>query len=308
MVKNMDQELISSLIKAGDINKKTQEYAKKFIKPGIELNDIALKIDKFIREHSGNPAWPVNLSLNNEAAHNAYNPEKNHILTDDDVLKVDVGVEVNGYIADSSQTIYFSKKHEKLSEASKQALFSAKKYLEEHYNDAKICDVGEIIENKIKECGFKPISNLTGHCLGRYSQHEAPSIPNVKNSISIKFKDLDTNFAIEPFASTGSGYVREGPDVLIFRFEQDKAVRNKDAKNLLEEIKKFNGLPFSEYWIGKDLSPFVKKFALRELLKSEIISAYPVLYDDKGSYVSQWETTFIITKDGLQDIVNILDI
>ena len=53
------------------------------------------------------------------------------------------------------------------------------------------------------------------------------------------------------------------------------------------------------------MSSFSRKFALRELIKSEIISAYPVVVDVKDSYVSQAETTFIITKDGLLDLVGV---
>ena len=294
------------LKKAGKLNLKTQKYAQKIIKVGSDLTRIGVEIDKFILDNGAIPAWPVNLSINNEAAHNTYDLSSSYILKEDDVLKVDVGVSIDGYIADSAQTIIFNKKHEPLKNASLSALSSVKKYLQENYNTAKISNLGKIIEDEIRKCGFKPVTNLTGHAIERYNPHYSPSFPNVINNIDILIKDINLPFAVEPFATTGSGFVNEADKVIIFQHIEDRPVRNKDAKLILEEIKKYNGMPFSEYWVGKSLSTFQKRFALRELLKNEIISSYPVLIDSKDSYVSQAETTFIIDpKEGFLDLVNI---
>jgi methionyl aminopeptidase len=291
--------------KAGQLNLKTQKFAKKTIKVGSDLSRIGVEIDKFILDNDAFPAWPVNLSVNNEAAHNTYDLENPIILKEDDVLKVDVGVSIDGYIADSAQTIIFNKKHETLKQTSLDALLAAKKYLSENYNSAKISDLGEIIENEIKKNGFKPISNLTGHAIDKYNPHASPAIYNTKNDVEIYLKDISLPFAIEPFVSTGEGFVNEAEKILIFQHLEDRPIRNKDAKNILEEIKKYNGMPFSEYWVGKSLSTFQRRYALRELLKHEIITAYPVLIDRKDSFVSQAETTFLIDKEGLLDLVNI---
>jgi methionyl aminopeptidase len=291
--------------KAGQLNLKTQKFAKKIIKVGSDLSRIGVEIDKFILDNDAFPAWPVNLSVNNEAAHNTYDLETPIILKEDDVLKVDVGVSIDGCIADSAQTIIFNKKHETLKQTSLDALLAAKKYLSENYNSAKISDLGEIIENEIKKNGFKPISNLTGHAIDKYNPHASPAIYNTKNDVEIYLKDISLPFAIEPFVSTGEGFVNEAEKILIFQHLEDRPIRNKDAKNILEEIKKYNGMPFSEYWVGKSLSTFQRRYALRELLKHEIITAYPVLIDKKDSFVSQAETTFLIDKEGLLDLVNI---
>ena len=301
----MEQEIIQKHILAGEINHNAQKLAKKLIKPGVNLFEVGEKINSFILENKGVPAWPVNLSINHEAAHNTYNPEKQYILKEEDVLKVDIGVSIDGYLSDSAITIIFSKKHETLKEASDKALANSKKFLQENLKTATISDIGTVIENTIRSYNFKPIINLTGHVLGHYHVHDYPSIPNVKNGLKIKFSEIDKAFAIEPFSSTGDGYVNEGDEVLIFEHIDDRPLRNKEAKILLEEIKRYNGLPFSEIWIGKGMDSFSKKFALRELLKSEAIASYPVLIDKKGSFVSQAETSFIITKDGLIDLVKV---
>jgi methionyl aminopeptidase len=301
----MKEEIIKILQKSGNLSNKTQKYAKKIIKPGKSLYEVGTKIDDFVTEHNAWPAWPVNLSINNEAAHNSYSKEDEQIINEDDVLKVDIGVSIDGYISDSAQTIIFNKKHEKLRESSYKALKKSKDFLIENYKTAKISDVGKIIEEEIKAYGFKPINNLTGHYIDRYKTHDFPSIPNIYTDLDFKFTQFDKPFAIEPFSTTGRGFVNEGNKLYIFEYIEDKAIRNKDARKILEDIKKFKGLPFSEYWLGKDLPSFRRKFALRELLKQEIISAYPVLVDKKDSFVSQFESTFIITNDGLLDLVNI---
>ena len=175
----MDTEIIKKYIKAGEINHKAHKFASTIVKPGANLFEIGDKINRFILEHGANPAWPVNLSINQEAAHNTYNPEKQYILKEEDVLKVDIGVSVEGYLSDSSRTFIFSKKHEKLKESSDMALANTKKFLVENTKTATISDVGKIIEDTIKSYGFKPIINLTGHVLDYYVVHSSPSIPNV---------------------------------------------------------------------------------------------------------------------------------
>lgn len=293
------------LKKAGELNFKAQKFAKKIIEVGSDLSRVGVKIDKFILDNDAFPAWPVNLSINNEAAHNTYDLENPVILKEDDILKVDVGVSIEGYIADSAQTIIFNKKHQLLKDTSFNALAAAKKHLINNYKTATISSVGEIIENEIKKNNFLPILNLTGHAIERYHPHASPAILNTKNNDNFLLKDIGLPFAIEPFVTTGSGFVNEADKILIFEHIENRPIRNKDAKSILDEIQKYNGMPFSEYWVGKSLTTFQRRYALRELLKNEIISAYPVLVDRKDSLVSQAETTFYIDKEGLIDLVNI---
>jgi len=304
----MNTEEIEILRKSGIINNKAQKLAQKIVKPGVSFLEIGTKIEEFIRETGAVPAWPVNLSINEQAAHSTYSPEEQVIVKETDVLKVDVGVSIDGYITDSSQTFVFKKEHEKLREASIKVLFSAKEYLMKNPKTAKISALGEIIENKINSYNFKSISNLTGHTINRYTTHNYPSIPNVKNNLDIYFKDIDSWFAVEPFVSTGNGYVTEGNQVYIFKFEEEFPIRNINARKLLEEIKTFNGLAFSEFWIGKEMSVFDKKIAIRELLKTQIISAYPILVEKPNTLVSQTETTFLVTEKETIDFVEIDEI
>ncbi len=302
----MNETEIQILKKSGQITNKAQKFAKKIIVPGVSLFDVGTKIEQFIKEQGAQPAFPVNLSIDNQAAHNSYSDEE-LLISEDMILKVDIGSQIDGYITDSAQTIIFNKKHELLKEASFNALISAKNYLFENLNSARVCDVGEIIENKISSYGFKPICNLTGHFISKYLTHDSPSIPNVKNNNDLKFIDLCDQkwFAIEPFASTGKGEIFEGANVYIFQYLEDRPIRNPNSRKILEEIKQFNGLPFSEFWVGKEMSAFDRKFALRELLRQQIISSYPVLLEKQNTFVSQCETSFSINDKEIIDLVNI---
>ncbi len=304
----MDSEILKKLKDAGKINLAAQTLAKKKAKPGVSFYDLGSSIDKFIEEQGAKPTWPTNLSIDHEAAHNTYSKEEDMVLSEEHVLKVDIGVMIDGYITDSAQTIIFDKKHEALKEASFNALKKSKEFLEKNYKTAKISDVGKIIEETISDSGYKTIQNLSGHFLGQYKTHDYPSIPNIYTDFDLQFNEFENNFAIEPFASTGKGFINEGAVLRIFTFVEDKPVRDKNARKLVDELKSYKGVQFLEDWVGKDLSSFEKKFALRELLKAEIIEGYPVLVDNKGSYVSQAESTFIITKEGLLDLVNIDEI
>lgn len=301
---------IDILKKSGAINNKAQKYAQKIVKPGVSFLEIGTKIEEFIREQDAKPAWPVNLSINEEAAHNSYSPEEQIILKETDVLKVDVGVSIDGYITDSSQTFVFSKEHEKLKESSDKALLNSKDYIFKNPKTTTVSKIGEIIEDTITSYGYKPVNNLTGHTITRYTTHNHPSIPNVKNNITIKLADIPSWFAVEPFSSSGNGYVTEGNTVYIFIFEEEAPLRNVNARKILEEIKTFEGMAFSEFWVGKNLSSFDRKMAFRELLKAQVISAYPVLIDKKGSFVSQAETTFVFDKEKQEfiDLINIQEI
>ncbi len=301
----MNEEILKKLKDAGKINHAVQKFAKKKAKPGVSLYDLGSSIDQMIEEKGAKPAWPTCLSIDYEAAHNTYSKEEDLSLSEENVLKIDVGVMIDGYITDSAQTIIFNKKHEPLKEASLDALLSSKKHLQENYKSAKISDVGKIIEETITKKGYKPVQNLSGHFLGQYKTHDFPSIPNIYTDLDLKFIDFENNFAIEPFASTGRGFINEGNVLRIFTFLEEKPIRDKNARKLIEEVKEYKGVQFLEEWVGKDLSSFERKFALRELLRAEIIEGYPVLVDNKDSFVSQAESTFVITKEGLLDLVKI---
>jgi len=298
----MEKEVLDSYLKAGKIASKVKANAAKSIRPGQTLLGIAEKIEKEILEEGGKPAFPVNLSANETAAH--YTPKVNDetLLGEKDILKVDIGVHVEGFIADCALTLDLSGEHSKLVEASEKALENALSMLKPGLEIGKI---GAEIERTIKSYGFSPVYNLSGHGLQEYETHAFPTIPNHANKDSKVLED-DIAFAIEPFATDGEGHVSEGNEVEIFSLVNPQNCRNQTARKIVEfAVEEYKTLPFAERWLQDALKPseFERKFALKELMQKNIIHQYPVLREQKGKLVSQTETSIIISNGEVKILV-----
>ena len=289
----MEKDTINNYIKAGKILQETQKLAKKSIKPGLKMIDIAEKIEAEIITLGGRPAFPINLSIGNIAAH--YTPSANDPteLPEGAVLKVDIGVHIDGYIADAAFTMDFSDENGKMVEASEKALENALAILKPGIT---LGEIGTIVQETISKYGFNVIQNLSGHGLDQYDAHAAPGIPNIACKDSRKITD-DMVFAIEPFATDGRGFVREGVQTEIFQVAKPTLLRNLDARKIMEFIQEnYDELPFAERWIEKELKlgDFKRKVALRELMIKKCISTFPVLKEENDKIVTQAETTIMM--------------
>ena len=304
----MQKEIMDKYILSGRIAAEVREESRALIKPGAGLLGIAEKIEANIRKKGALPAFPVNLSLNDAAAH--YTPTKNDEtkISVGDVIKVDIGVHVDGYIGDTAYTTSFDKKYDKMVTASEKALDEAIKLCRP---GALLNDVSAKIEETITSFGYKPVSNLTGHGLDRFNLHAEPSVPNVKFSGDYKLKENQV-IAIEPFATDGFGEIKESEQSLIFMLLEPKPTRNQDARAIAKFAEQFmhsekgviRSLPFAERWIPMD-SLFRIRIALRELRQREAIYDYPVLKEVKKGIITQAEHT-VIVKD--EPIVTTLDL
>lgn len=290
----MDSSIVEDYQKAAQIHNACMKKARDMAAPGITLLTLAEEIEGIIESKGAKPGFPPNLSLNDVAAHYTPSSGDKTKIADGDVLKVDIGVQVNGYLIDSAMTLNFSKdkKMKDLCDATKEALEAALKEVKE---GMKVGDIGKIVEDKIKEFGMKPIQNLSGHGVDRYTAHCAPSIPNIATSDLRKLEEGKA-YAIEPFASTGEGWVKEGSMAEIFEIGESMMVRNATARKMLEFIiEEYEGFPFAERYLDKmGLSDFQRKTSLRELLSKKCLISHPVLLEEKGSFVSQHESTILI--------------
>lgn len=203
--------------KAGEIAIKVCEYAKKLIKPEMLLIEIAQKIDAEIEKLGGQSAFPVNLSIDDVAAH--YHPHLDDKTKASGLLKVDIGIHVNGFIADTAFSIDLTedKRHTQLIKASEEALENALKLLDKN---PSLNEIGKTIQETIEKKGFTPIANLSGHELGRYNVHAGITIPNYANENQNKL-ELGS-YAIEPFATTGEGKIYESGSSNIFAIVNPK--------------------------------------------------------------------------------------
>lgn len=288
-----------ALIKAGEIARQVKKEVVDLIKPGAKLYDIAEFVERKIVELGGKPAFPCNLSINEIAAH--YTPPykgDETALKEGDYLKLDIGVHVDGYIADTAVTFRVGMEEDELMEAAREALENAIATV--RAGGVMIRDVARAIEETIRGGkGFNPIVNLSGHKVERYKLHAGVSVPNVYREADTYVLQEGDVFAIEPFATTGAGQVIEVPPALIFMYLRDRPVRMLQARRLLMHIKKnYKTLPFAYRWLQDFLPEGQLKLALAQLEKAGAIYAYPILREVRGGMVAQFEHTVIVEKEG----------
>jgi methionyl aminopeptidase len=276
-------------VKAGKIAAEVVKYAKSIIKPGVSLLEIADKIDAKIIELKAKPAFPVNLSINEIAAHDT--PAFNDTRKASGLLKVDIGVQIEGCIADTAFSVDLENNEEnkKLIMTAEKALLEACKTIKE---GATTREIGAAIEKTIKSQGFTPINNLSGHSIEPYNLHSGVTIPNHDNS---QDKEIESGvYAIEPFATTGLGSVRDGRLSGIYRIERDGAVRDNSAREVLAFIyEEYQTLPFCSRWIYKKFGAR-GLLALKRIEEAKILHHYPQLIEVSGKKVSQAEHTVIL--------------
>lgn len=281
-------------VKAGGIARSAREKAAEWAKPGVKMLDLAEKIEQYIIEQGGKPAFPVNLSVNNSAAHYTPTADDATLVNERDVLKIDLGVHVEGFIVDTAFTIDFSGEQGKLVEAAEEALQTALATMKAGVN-AK--EVGAAIQTVITARGFKPVENLCGHLLEPWVLHAGSEIPN----LPVHGQELQEGevYAVEPFATTGQGRVREdGSFCEIYSVVFPKNVRMPASRKVLEIVaEEYRALPFAKRWLQE--IPMLQ-LAVGDLQKQDVLHAYPLLRDVEGSLVAQAETTVEVESDGVK--------
>lgn len=290
----MEKEILEKYEKARSISDSIILFAKPLVKEDVLAIDVAEKIENKIKELGGGIAFPVNISINENAAH--YTPD---IADDlkfkaDDLVKLDIGVHVDGYIWDRAFTVCIGKKTHPLIEAAERALGEALKAIKP---SAKIFEISEIVESSLEAAGFNPVRNLCGHGLDQYNTHARFSIPNGRNNIQDELQPNQA-LAMEVFATDGAGWVKDSRPILIFGYAQDKPVRLWEGRRILEASKtEFNKLPFAKRWLTKlkpPISPLKIDMALKQLLDVEALREFPVLREESGGLVAQAEETIIL--------------
>ena len=288
----MNQETFNNYIKAGRIAAIARDYGKSLIKAGAGLLEVTEKIEEKIIALGGEFAFPPQISLNDIAAHYCAAPNDKTVFKEGDVIKLDIGVHINGFIGDTALTVVLStdEKLNLLAEASKEALKSALRIIRP---GVTLSELGRTIHAEITKRGFAPIRNLSGHGLGKFIIHDKPSIPNFDTGSKEELVE-DQVIAIEPFASTGAGIIYESSNPTLFSVKERKPVRSPMTRAVLKDLEAYNGLPFTLRWIVKKHGLGKASFALRELKNMGVLREYPPLPDRAHGIVSQAEHTVIV--------------
>jgi len=289
---------IEDYLKAGKIAGEVRENVRKKDWIGSTLEEICEYVESEIIKRGAKCAFPVNTSLNEVAAHYTAEPNDPKTVSDSDLIKIDLGAQINGYIADTAVTVNYDPQYDSLVQTAENALQSAMSMIKV---GVKSKDVGRKIQNTIMDMGFKPIANLSGHSLAQYTIHAGKTVPNMWSIGSFDFSE-DVAYACEPFvtAKNGLGFVRNGKIKNIFALASRKRTKDDEADKVQEYIwNNFNMLPFALRWLLKEWEEKEARKLLDILIKKKVVKAYAILVEASGKTVAQAEHTFIPTQTGV---------
>jgi methionyl aminopeptidase len=294
-----DKEELEKFHISGKILRETREEMREYVKENMPVIDVCERTEGLIRQKGGKPAFPCNVSINEVAAHYTSPPGDILRIPQGSTVKVDLGVQVDGYVTDTAFTAAFSSEGRSMAATAELALKTA---IDNIHGDMNLGKIGALIETTIKNRGFKPISNLTGHSVGRYLIHAGTSIPNVAQASPTKVRTGEV-YAIEPFVTQPDaiGRVEDGTQITIYRLLKAKSVKSDTAKKMLKHIEtNFRTLPFAERWLSGVVSMEQHKAAFKELYTSKAIMGYPVFVEASKKPVAQAEHTVLIKDDGCE--------
>ncbi len=270
------------------------------VRAGMGVLEVAVSVEAEIVKRGGQPAFPTGIGVNEVTAHYAPQAGESARLGENDLVKIDYGVHIDGYVADTSLTVSENPNFLTLMEATQRALQSA---IDSAKRDRRIGEMSKAIESVAAKAGFKPISNLSGHTLLQYTVHAGKSIPNEYSPNLPMLKKGDV-FAVEPFLTLpdAAGYVVEGKQETIFSIMMRKKTGIAELDNLTDMIwNSRKTLPFTPRWFEKDYSGDKLMRLLKELEQRRLLRSYPVLVEASGKPVAQFEHTLAYVDDG--DIV-----
>lgn len=275
--------------KSGEISRKAREYAEEITKIGMKHIDLVEKIEEKIRQLGGKPSFPVDVSINSMAAHQTPNVGDTKVLEKGQVVKVDIGAHFNGCVTDNAVTVLLGANEWKnLKKAADEALKAA---IEQCSTGNQIRNIGKAIVQTITSHGYNSIANLSGHGIGEWIVHDAPTIPNYDNGDNTLLTEGQT-IAIEPFATDGVGAVKDGKGDGVYRLLQRRPVRLDSVRKVQDYIEKeFKTLPFSPRWLTH-LQNY--QFAVRILEQEGVITQYTELPERSGGMVAQAEKSVMI--------------
>jgi len=289
---------IEDYVKAGKIAGEVRENVRQKDWIGSTLEEICEYVESEIIKRGAKCAFPVNTSLNEVAAHYTAEPNDPKTVSDSDLVKIDLGVQINGYIADTAVTVNYDPQYDSQVQAAENALQAAMSMIKV---GVKSKDVGRKIQNTIMDMGFKPIANLSGHSLDQYTIHAGKTVPNMWSIGSFDFSENEA-YACEPFvtAKNGLGFVRNGKIKNIFALASRKRTKDDEADKVQEYIwNNFNMLPFALRWLLKEWEEKEARRLLDILIKKKVVKAYAILVEASGKTVAQAEHTFIPTQTGV---------
>lgn len=283
------------LKEVGKVSYEALQYAKGLVKVGVKVLDVCEKAEEFIRSRGMVPAFPVNISINENAAHYTALINDTLLFTDKDIVKVDLGARSDDVLGDCAACVDLSGQYAKLIETAEETLQAA---LSKVKAGAELNSIGKEVERISKEKGFQPIRNLGGHAIEKEELHASIFIPNFDNGDTTKLEEGQV-VAVETFITTGEGFVTDGDTLQIFQKTGAASVRSPDSRKISDSIdKNYKTYPFAVRWLSKEFSSeFGIRKALNELNSLGVIESFPTLVERSKGIVAQAEKEVIVEKD-----------
>ena len=289
----MDKETKDKILKAGNIAAQVKrEGAARFV-AGAQCVELMDYCEKRIIELGGGIAW-AQMAINDVAAHYCPKEDDTKVLEEGEVVKIDIGVHIDGYIADNAMTVEIgsSNKYKDMIKASQNALKAAIKLIEPGRH---LWELGEAQFSEAQALGFTTVTNLCGHTLDQYKVHSGVSIPTYNNKDKTQIQE-GWQVAIEPFVTDGRGLIKEKGEATIFMVDKLKGVRSPYARKILDFVKPQMGLPFTTRWLTRKFGKGGTALGMRELQRSGIVHNYPPLCEVSQKMVTQFEHSMIVGK------------
>lgn len=285
---------------AGKITFDALEHAKTLVKPGAKLLDVAESIEKFIVEKGMRPGFPVNISVNQKAAHYTPAYADDTAFSESDLVKVDVGARRNDGMGDCAITIDLSGRYAELVKTAQDALEAALSMVKA---SRQLNEIGRAVNEIAAKKGLKPIRNLGGHGIETGELHASIMIPNFDNGDTTKLEEGQV-VAVETFITDGVGYVVDSDFLQIFQKGGSPRLRSEEARNISSFIdNNYSSYPFALRWLQKEFkSEFVVRRAISELLSQGALEPFPALVEKGKGMVAQAEAEVIIEKDSCRII------
>jgi methionyl aminopeptidase len=213
MIERKSNAEIETMARAGRVVADTLALLGETIRPGMTTQDLDEVAEEYIRAQAGVPTFkgyrgfPASIctSPNSMVVHGI---PGSYRIDEGDLLSVDVGVTLDGYVADSAYTFAVGDvpdSSQRLLEAGQAALEAG---IEQARAGNRIGDISAAIQRRTEEAGFAVVRELVGHGVGR-SMHEEPQIPNFGEPGRGPLLSPGMTFAIEPMINAGE------PDVAI---------------------------------------------------------------------------------------------
>ena len=288
---------IEALEKAGRIATEALRFAKDFVKPGIKVLDICEELERRILSEATGMSFPVNVSINEVAAHYTSPEDDETIIPEGSIVKIDLGAHVDGRISDAAISVAFNEEYYKLIEVVRDAVELAVSMIRPGVETGKI---GEEVYKFVRSKGLITVRDLHGHQIERRKLHAGKTIPSVPFPFSEKIEEGEV-YAVEIFVTTGSGSIHEDiTKKYIYSRNEDVRIRPrlKISRQVLSHIRSnYKTLPFARRRIVKALGTRAI-LGLRELNNVGVLRDYPPLIENTNAPVAQREVSVIVESDG----------